>query len=132
VIVVDTNVVAYFVIAGAHTQHAETVRSRDADWRAPQLLIHEWLNVVALHVRRNLFDRDEAIRIYRRGLALVKIEPAPPAPIEVLNLVKRSDCSSYDCQFVALAEMLRIKLVTMDQQMLRAFPGITENLVLTE
>ena len=40
----------------------------------------------------------------------------------VLELVRGSDCSAYDCEFVSLALKLGVKLVTMDAKLLRAFP----------
>ena len=40
----------------------------------------------------------------------------------VLELVRDSDCSAYDCEFVALAMALGVKLVTMDARLLKAFP----------
>ena len=42
----------------------------------------------------------------------------------VLELVRDSECSAYDCEFVALALNLGAKLVTMDGKVLRSFPGI--------
>ena len=130
-IVDDTNVVAYLVIDGDHTQHAEAVRSRDSDWRVPALFVHEWLNVVAVYLRRGIFERDEAVRVYRRGLAFVNIEPLASDAVTVFNLVEQSKCSSYDCQFVALAQTRNAKLITTDQQVLQAFPAMTEDLVLS-
>jgi predicted nucleic acid-binding protein len=128
VIIVDTNVVAYLLIEGENTPHAEAARSRDADWRVPSLFVHEWLNVVTAHVRGNLFDRDHAVRTYRRGLSLVTVDVAMPDPLRILNLHMRSGCSSYDCQFIAIAEDLNVKLVTADHELLRAFPDLTEDL----
>ncbi|WP_221439551.1 type II toxin-antitoxin system VapC family toxin [Roseateles oligotrophus] len=40
----------------------------------------------------------------------------------VLELVRDSDCSAYDCEFIALAMKLDTKLVTTDKKLLRAFP----------
>ena len=40
----------------------------------------------------------------------------------VLELVRNSDCSAYDCEFIALAMKLDTKLVTMDKKLQRAFP----------
>lgn len=40
----------------------------------------------------------------------------------VLELVRDSDCSAYDCEFVALATKLQGKLITMDAKFLKAFP----------
>ena len=42
----------------------------------------------------------------------------------VLRLVKESQCSAYDCEYVALAEASDAKLVTMDGKLLAAFPSI--------
>jgi predicted nucleic acid-binding protein len=43
----------------------------------------------------------------------------------VLELVRDSDCSACDCEFVALAVQLGVKVVTMDKKMLKAFPQHT-------
>ena len=43
----------------------------------------------------------------------------------VLELVRDSDCSASDCEFVALANRLDTKLVTVDKNLLRAFPNKT-------
>jgi predicted nucleic acid-binding protein len=48
--------------------------------------------------------------------------------MQVLNLVEKSRCSAYDCEFVALAEDLGIPLVTTDKKMLSAFPSIAVSL----
>jgi predicted nucleic acid-binding protein len=40
----------------------------------------------------------------------------------VLDLVRDSDCTAYDCEYVALAMHLGVKLVTMDGKLLKAFP----------
>ncbi len=127
-IVADTNVVAYFVIAGENTAHAEAVRSRDADWRVPGLFINEWLNVVTLHVLKKMLERDEAVRAYRRGLSLVRVHGGLPDPVRIINLHAASGCSSYDCQFIALAEDLGTRLVTADQQVVKAFPNVAADL----
>ena len=42
----------------------------------------------------------------------------------VLELVRDSDCSAYDCEFIALAGELKTQLVTMDKKLLRAFPKL--------
>jgi predicted nucleic acid-binding protein len=40
----------------------------------------------------------------------------------VLELVRDSNCTAYDCEFVALAMRLGVKLATMDAKILKAFP----------
>ena len=48
----------------------------------------------------------------------------PVSPWHVLELTLASNCTAYDCEFVALAKELGVKLVTLDQQILTEFPGI--------
>jgi len=45
------------------------------------------------------------------------------ASSHVLTLVHNSNCSSYDCEFVALANYLNTQLVTQDKKILREFPS---------
>ena len=127
-IVVDTNVVAYFIIPGAHTQAAQKLRGRDSNWWAPALLRHEWLNVITMEVSKGRFERDAAAKLYRRGLSMVQIDESEPDPIRIVNLHASSGCSSYDCQFVALAQELRVQLVTLDGAVIKAFPSDVESL----
>lgn len=47
--------------------------------------------------------------------------------VRVYDLANKSDCSSYDCEFISLAEELDIKLITMDKQILRSFPERSAN-----
>ena len=49
----------------------------------------------------------------------------------VLELVRDSDCSACDCEFIALAATLETKLVTMDKKLLRSFPNRAVALVAT-
>jgi len=55
--------------------------------------------------------------------------PAPPVhevdSQQVLELERDSGCSAYDCEFVSLAARLGVKLLTSDNQVLKAFPQHT-------
>jgi predicted nucleic acid-binding protein len=42
--------------------------------------------------------------------------------LDVLRPSRHSGCSAYDCEYVALAELLDLKLVTADAKLLQAFP----------
>jgi predicted nucleic acid-binding protein len=124
VIVVDTNIVAYLLIRGDRTAAAEATRARDADWRVPPLFVHEWITVLAIHMRKGYMDRDLALRTYRRGLAVVKFEQRPLDALRILNLHATTGCSSYDCQFIDLAQSSNVRLVTYDGEILASVPGI--------
>ena len=46
----------------------------------------------------------------------------------VLRLAAQSACSAYDCEFVALAQDLNVRLVTVDKQVLAEFPNVAISL----
>lgn len=44
---------------------------------------------------------------------------------QVLALIEKSNCSSYDCEFIALAQYLNVQFVTQNKKILQEFPSIT-------
>jgi predicted nucleic acid-binding protein len=51
-IVVDTNVIAYFVLRNEHSALADSVLEKDSIWLAPKLWRSEMRNLLALYVRQ--------------------------------------------------------------------------------
>lgn len=127
-IVADVNLLAYLLVPGPQTAQSERVRAKEKVWVVPALLPHELLNVLARYVRRGDIIRDEAIRAYRRGLAMVEISVMNPDPIAVLGLAERSGCTTYDAEYVWLAQELDLPFVTADREVVRAFPGTATDL----
>lgn len=127
-IVVDTNVLAYFYLPGKHTAAAEAVFLKDPEWVAPRLWRSEFRNVLATYMRGRVLTFDEAVRTYRRAESLIADGEYDVGAVEVLRLASESGCSGYDCEFVALAEHLDVRLVSADARLCRAFPKRTLNL----
>lgn len=123
-IVVDTNIIAYFYLTGELSEVAEQVLHTDPDWNAPHLWRSEFRNVLALYLRRGKLSLAEAIRIMHQAELHMQGKDYPSASEQVLQLAASSGCSAYDCEFVALAQLLDIILVTWDRQLLKSFPGI--------
>ena len=44
------------------------------------------------------------------------------------EFVAMSNCTAYDCEFVALADVERVQLVTVDRQILQEFPEVAISL----
>jgi predicted nucleic acid-binding protein len=130
VIVADTNLVVYLPISGQFTQAAETIRAGDHHWIVPSLFRFELMNVLTHYIRLGKLERDEGLRLFRRGTSLVTVSDFEPNVTEVFNLSVNSGCSSYDVEFVALAMHLGVRLVTADQQLLRAFPNTATDMTL--
>ena len=121
-IVVDTNVLAYLYLPGEHTSHAEALLERDPGWVAPVLWRSEFRNILAGYMRRRALTFEQAREVQAEAESLLSGSEHEVDSQHVLELVRDSDCSAYDCEFVALAMKLGAKLVTMDARLLRAFP----------
>jgi len=122
VIVVDSNVVAYLYLPGEHTQRAEALLEHDSDWAAPLLWRSELRNVLAGHMQRTTLTFEAARDLQMEAESLLAGGEHEVDSRLVLELARDSDCSAYDCEFVALAMTLGVKLVTMDAKLLKAFP----------
>lgn len=121
-IVVDTNVIHYCWVRGQHTELAQAVRRQDPDWHAPILWRSEMRNVLTAYLRRGLLSRSQIARILRsadQGLAEGEHIVADSL---VLDVVVNSTLTAYDAEFVALASVLAVPLVTADKAVLKAFP----------
>jgi predicted nucleic acid-binding protein len=128
VIVVDSNILAYLYLPGEHTASAETLLQRDAEWAAPLLWRSEFRNILAGYMRRGTLTFAQAAATQREAEGLLAGSEFEINSLNVLELVRDSDCSAYDCEFIALAMQLQTKLVTMDRKLLRAFPKIASAL----
>ncbi len=121
-IVVDSNIVAYLYLPGDHTAKAESLLQRDAGWVAPLLWRSEFRNILAGYMRRQILTFQAALDLQQEAESLLASAEHEVDSRLVLELVRDSDCSAYDCEFIALAMMLGVKLVTMDGKLLKAFP----------
>jgi predicted nucleic acid-binding protein len=122
VIVVDTNVLAYLYLPSAHTARAEALLQHDAEWAAPVLWRSEFRNILAGYLRRNTLTLDQARAVQAEAEGLMAGNEHDVDSGRVLELVRDSDCSAYDCEFIALALTLGVKLITMDAKLLKTFP----------
>ena len=123
-IVVDTNILAYLYLPGDFTARAEGLLENDPEWAAPVLWRSEFRNILAGYMRRKSLHYEVARNLLREAESLMAGAEYEVDSRRVLELVRDSDCSAYDCEFVALAMSLGVQLVTMDTKLLRAFPNV--------
>lgn len=126
-IVADTNLIAYYFIPGPQSAEAHRVLGRDEEWYAPPQWQGEFLNVLWLSIRRNAISAALADQAYVEAATLIQTTERPHFRA-VLGLAIESGCSPYDCEFVALAQATGAPLVTNDQKVLAAFPGVAVSL----
>jgi predicted nucleic acid-binding protein len=127
-IVVDTNIISYLFLPTDYSEKASRLYLQDAEWAAPGLWRSEFRNVLALYIRQQFLSLSDALAIQEEAEALMAEHEFTITSVQVLTLTDSSQCSAYDCEFVALAKQLVIKLVTEDKKMLREFPEVAVSL----
>ena len=127
-IVVDSNILAYLYLPGDRTADAKALFIRDAEWTAPVLWRSEFRNILAGYIRKKLITFEQACNLQFEAESLLAGSEFEVDSKSVLELVRDSDCSAYDCEFIALAIRLDTKLVTVDKKLLKAFPSRAEQL----
>ncbi len=127
-IVVDTNVIAYLAISGEFTKVAERVLRKDSQWTSPILWQSELSNVLMVYVRKGILDLLKAQERMNFAMQVMGEGTTVISQNDVLALAAQSTCSSYDCEFVALAQSLGVPLVTNDKRVLKDFPGTAVSL----
>jgi predicted nucleic acid-binding protein len=127
-IVVDVNVLVYLWLPDPLSVAAMGCYARDPQWAAPLLWRSEFCNVLALYLRKGLLDMTAAKAAYHNAEITLKEQEFAVTVEEVLNLVSQSTCTSYDCEYVALAQRLGVKLVTKDAKLIKAFPRVAIDL----
>ena len=127
-IVVDTNVICCRWISSPKGAAAEAALAKDPHWIAPLLWRSEFRNVLALAIRHKALTIEAAREIARKAEAGFEGREFAVSSDAVLHLAARSKCTTYDCEFVALARNQEVRLVTVDHQILHEFPEISISL----
>ena len=127
-IVVDTNILAALLLPTPETDNAEAVLVRDPEWFSPPLWRSELRNVLANLIREQRLELAQAFGVMEQAEILLIDREVEPPNLDVLQLSAKTRCTAYDCEFVAVARQLGIPLVTLDRQILRAFPDTAVSL----
>lgn len=123
-IVVDTNIIAGLFVQSDVDEIVNRVVLKDSDWVAPILWKSEFRSVLSLYFRKGFLDFTSISQIMDEAERLMKSSEFDVNSNHVLNLISTSECSAYDCEFVALASELGLRLVTFDKKILKEFPEI--------
>ena len=113
-------VVALLLEAGPDGQWA-TSKLSGAALAAPSLVMFESSNIIRRHELAGLVSADQAAQAHADLLDLqIELWPYQLLAARVWQL--RANLSSYDANYVALAELIEASLLTLDQRIGRA-PG---------
>jgi len=125
-VIVDTNVVAYYLLATEpFVEEVLAFWHRPLDLAAPTLWEAEVSNVLWMAARTGLIDKPMALR--RLGMAArLGIRSVPTRRLwrGALARALNSNVAAYDALFVELAVRERKPLVTFDAKLLAAFPDV--------
>ena len=87
-------------------------------------MLDEFLNVLATYERLGKLAPEDASPMLSDALGLMQDASYEVPPERVLSVARRTGCSAYDSQYVALAEDLGLKLYTCDQKVLKSCPDL--------
>jgi predicted nucleic acid-binding protein len=121
-IVVDTNILIALHMTSEATGQVLEILQKDPYWCSPPLWQSEFRNILAGYIRRNRITLEQAKQIMKSALITMAGGEVPVSPWRVLELASASTCTAFDCEFVALAQELGVKLITSDKQILAQFP----------
>ena len=111
-------------LPGEFTTAAERLLADDAEWAVPLLWRSEFRSVLAGAHKRRTLSLPRANEIAATAELQLRGREFSVDTAHVLSLARQSGCSTYDCEFVALAHDLGVRLVTNDAAVLRAFPDV--------
>lgn len=127
-VVVDTNILAYLLIADERTTHARRLLERDSDWHSERFILAELLNVLATNVRARRLSLPAALAAVVEANSVMGESLHLAGDDDVLALATGLGVSAYDARFLAIAGDLGAALVTEDVRLRKAAPALTRSL----
>jgi predicted nucleic acid-binding protein len=127
VVVVDSNILAYLMIEGDHTEGAQELYRRDSDWSSEAFVLVEFSNVLATYVRAGALRDVQGTKLLTDATVLIKTLHSVTNQ-DALETAMRYEISAYDARFISVARRLSEKLVTEDARLRRAVPDWTVSL----
>ncbi len=123
-IVVDANILIYSLIEGDYSPLVRKLRERDLDWRTTGLCLHEILNVLATYQRRNILKLAQCKKLLEHAERFMKVAQCEVKMGAALAVAAKYAITGYDAQYIALAQSLKVSLITEDRKLRDAMPGI--------
>lgn len=127
-IIADANLIAYYYLPGPFQPLAQKIIQKDPAWFVPPILVSEFRNILLGFVRGKQLHKKDAIEIAVRVEIVFSQRTKGISSAQVMDLACDSGCSAYDAEYIALAQMMDVKLVTSDKYLLNAFPKIAVSL----
>lgn len=127
-IVVDTDILSYYLLEGARTAQAHRLKELDGDWRAPQLWRAEFVSVVHKNLKAKFISLPKAHEILAAAGTVFGGIDMPVEMPSVLDIAVATGASTYDAHFLALARRIGRPLVTGEKRHPGAPHGLATNI----
>jgi len=121
-IVADANTLAYVWLPSLYSEEVEALLNNERQWAAPFLWRSEFRSILAKYLKANYYSFSQISEVMRKAEEFMSSHEYFAKSDSVLNLVNESGCSAYDCEYIAVAKELGVKLVTYDKQLIKEFP----------
>jgi predicted nucleic acid-binding protein len=120
-IVVDATIVPYLFVEGELTAMVRELHRIDPGWVTPPILNHEMLHVLA---RLGVSEGEEVVgRLWREIRAVLGVNQQIPDPVRSLRLGVRHGIGGNEAQYLCLAEVLDLPLISEDLVLRERFRG---------
>lgn len=126
-LVVDSNILAYFLLEGDRTANARALFEMDPDWRSDAFVLIEFSNILATRVRLGMTTAESA-STYLAEAERFMTNLVPTLHSTALSIANEFGITTYDARFLGAARTLDMKLVTEDRRLRDAAPTLTQSL----
>ncbi len=127
-IVVDANVLAFFLIQGDRTAEADRLREVDSEWLVPPLWRVEFQSILWKYARHGGMPEMTALTLMDQAVELLRGSEKEPSADVVLRDALRWNITVYDAQYITLARQMGVRCVTEDRPLQKACPGVAISL----
>ena len=128
-IVVDTNVMVYLLAGGVNGEAAARLLRDDPVWTAPGILLSELRNVLVGLVRAGRLGVDDALAMHADAEDVLHERVVRVDGGAAMATALACGLSAYDAEFVVLARALGVRLISMDEAILKGAPDVAVGLV---
>jgi predicted nucleic acid-binding protein len=123
-IVVDVNVLAFYLIEGVRTREARILRQMEPEWAVPPFWLIEFESVLQKYVRFANMPKDEAVDILNQAMDLFSQNEVTPEANAVMQDALNWGVTVYDAQYVSLAKQLGVRCISEDGPVQKKCPEI--------
>jgi len=123
-LVADTNVLIELFLPSTVCQAVAACRNADDDWCLPNLWVPEFRHVLLKFLRLGRLDLSTALNHLAVAEQIFMPRTIAVDSAAALRLAHHVGCSSYDAEFVVLAQELSCPLLTFDRKLLQLFPDL--------